>query len=161
VEFTTADLCDAHPQLVTVVEPLFRDYGGVSRFSGAVETLEVYEDNALLREVLGSPGSRRVLIVDGAGSLRCALLGARLASLACENGWAGLLINGSVRDSAELSKVPLGVRALNTTPRRSGKAGIGHRGRSITFGGVTFHPGEFLYADADGILIAERDLASL
>jgi regulator of ribonuclease activity A len=158
VEFTTADLCDAHPELVRVVQPLFREYGGLTKFSGPVETLEVFEDNALVREVLESSGSGRVLVVDGAGSLRCALVGDRLASLAHQTGWAGLLINGSVRDSAELREIPLGIRALSTSPRPSGKVGTGKRGRSITFAGVTFDPGMFLYADADGVLLAEQDL---
>jgi regulator of ribonuclease activity A len=158
VGFTTADLCDAHPELVQVVLPLFRTYGGLSKFSGPIETLEVFEDNALVRATLEGPGSGRVLVVEGGGSLRCALVGGRLASLAHENRWAGLLINGSVRDSSELSQVPVGLLALGTSPRRSGKAGTGTRGSDLAFAGVIFEPGKFLYADADGILVAEREL---
>jgi regulator of ribonuclease activity A len=115
-------------------------------------------DNGLVRQVLESPGEERVLVVDGGGSLRCALVGGRLASLARANGWAGLLINGSVRDSAELRQMAVGIRALDTVPRRSGKDGAGERGGSVVFAGVAFSPGRFLYADEDGILLAERDL---
>ncbi len=158
MEFTTADLADAYPSLVQVAAPVFREYGALSKFSGPIETLSVFEDNALVRQVLESGGGGRVLVVDGGGSLRCALVGGRLASLAHANGWAGLLINGSVRDSAELSQVAIGIRALGTAPRRSGKDGTGERGRSVTFAGVAFVPGTFLYADSDGILIAEQNL---
>jgi regulator of ribonuclease activity A len=158
VEFTTADLCDAYPALLQVAEPGFREYGARSRFSGRIDTVRVFEDNGLVRQVLESPGEGRVLVVDGGGSLRCALVGGRLASLARANGWAGLLINGSVRDSAELRQMAVGIRALDTVPRRSGKDGAGERGGSVVFAGVAFSPGRFLYADEDGILLAERDL---
>ena len=156
--FTTPDLCDAYPQLVQVVEPLFREYGAQTTFSGRIETLKVFEDNALVRQVLETAGEGRVLVVDGDGSLRCALLGGRLAHLAYSNGWSGVLINGAVRDISELSQVAIGVRALNSVPARSGKTGKGQRGRAVTFAGVTFDPTGFLYADSDGILVAKRDL---
>jgi regulator of ribonuclease activity A len=158
VEFTTADLCDAFPHLVQVAEPLFREYGGISRFAGPIETLRVFEDNTLVRQALESAGRGRVLVVDGGGSLRCALVGGRLATLARANGWSGLLVNGCVRDSAELSQVPVGIRALGTAPMRSGKNGAGERGVRLTFAGVEFSPEQFLYADGDGILLAGRSL---
>jgi regulator of ribonuclease activity A len=158
VEFTTSDLCDAYPELVQVADPVFHEYGALSKFDGAVETLRVFEDNALVRQVLESPGRGRVLVVDGGASLRCALIGGRLASLAHANGWAGLVINGGVRDSAELSQTPIGIRALGTNPRRSGKEGNGDQGGSVTFAGVAFIPESFLYADGDGILVAQRNL---
>ena len=158
MEFTTADLCDAYPELVQVVEPVFREYGGLSKFTGAIETLEVFEDNALVRQVLETPGEGRVLVIDGGASLRCALLGGRLASLAHANRWSGVLINGSIRDSAELAQVPIGIRALGTTPLRSGKGGVGKLGGKVTFRGVAFVPRTFLYADSDGILVAQRNL---
>jgi regulator of ribonuclease activity A len=158
VEFTTADLCDAYPALVQVAEPGFREFGARSKFSGRIDTVQVFEDNALVRQVLESAGEGRVLVVDGGGSLRCALVGGRLASLAQANGWAGLLINGSIRDAAELRQVTVGIRALGTVPRRSGKDGKGKRGGNVAFAGVAFSPGRFLYADEDGILLAERDL---
>jgi regulator of ribonuclease activity A len=158
VEFTTADLCDAFPNLVQVTEPIFREYGGTSRFAGPIETLKVFEDNTLVRQALESAGRGRVLVVDGGGSLRCALVGGRLATLARANGWAGLLVNGCVRDSAELSQVPVGIRALNTAPMRSGKNGAGKRGVKFAFAGVEFSPEQYLYADGDGILLAGRNL---
>jgi regulator of ribonuclease activity A len=158
VEFTTADLCDAYPELVQVAQPLFREYGGLAKFSGLIETLKVFEDNALVRETLETDGRGRVLVVDGGGSLRCALVGGRLASVAHANGWAGLVVNGSVRDCAELGQIALGIRALNSVPRRSGKDGAGQRGVQVEFAGIAFYPGSFLYADADGIVVAERDL---
>jgi regulator of ribonuclease activity A len=158
VEFTTPDLCDAYPELVQVVEPLFHEYGALAKFSGPIETLKVFEDNALVRQVLETEGQGRVLVIDGGGSVRCALVGGRLASLAQSNGWSGLLINGCVRDSAELVQVPIGIRALSTSPVRSGKSGTGERGGTITFAGVAFVPQAFLYADSDGILVAQRNL---
>lgn len=158
MEFTTADLCDAFDQIVRLAEPVFRDYGGILRFSGVVETLKVFEDNALVRETLETSGRGRVLVVDGGGSLRRALVGGNLAAAASANGWAGLLVNGCVRDSAELRHQSLGIKALNTAPRRSSKNGAGERGIPVSFAGVSFSPGQFLYADGDGILLADRDL---
>jgi regulator of ribonuclease activity A len=158
VGFTTADLCDAHPESVRVVEPLFRSYGGLQSFSGPVETIQTYEDNSAVRETLGRQGKGRVLVVDGGASLRCALVGGRLGQLARENGWSGIVINGCVRDSTELAGIPLGIRALNTAPRRSTKAGRGVVGETLTFAGAEFVPGMILYADPDGILLADHPL---
>jgi regulator of ribonuclease activity A len=158
VEFTTADLCDGYPELVQVAEPVFREYGGLSKFSGPIDTLSVLEDNALVRQVLESAGGGRVLVIDGGGSLRAALVGGRLASVAHTNGWAGLVIHGCIRDSAELNHIPIGIRALHSMPLRSDKKGVGKRGGRLSFAGVAFVPGAFLYADADGIVVAERDL---
>jgi regulator of ribonuclease activity A len=158
VEFSTADLCDAFPHLVQLAEPVFRDYGGVQKFAGPIETLRVHEDNSLVRAILETEGQGRVLVVDGGGSLRRAVVGGRLAALAHSNGWAGVLINGCVRDSAEIRGVEIGIRALNTAPMPSARTGAGQRGESLTFAGVTFAPGHFLYADEDGILLAGRNL---
>lgn len=158
MEFTTADLCDGYPELVQVAQPVFREYGAVSKFSGEIETLKVYEDNTLVREVLEGEGRGRVLVIDGGGSLRCALVGGRLASVAQRNGWTGLVVNGCVRDTDELGQIALGVRALNTQPRRSEKQGKGERGNRVEFAGIAFYPGAFLYADADGVLVAQRNL---
>ena len=158
MKFTTADLCDAFAGSLQVAEPLFQDYGAGSRFAGAIETLRVFEDNGLVRQVLETKGQARVLVVDGGGSLRTALVGGRLAALAQENGWVGLIINGCVRDSAETRRVGVGIKALNSCPMRSGKTGAGERGVPVKFAGVTFTPGHFVYADEDGILVAERSL---
>lgn len=158
MEFTTADLCDAFPGLVQVAQPLFREYGGVEKFAGPIETLRVHGDNTLVRETLETPGRGRVLVVDGGGSLRCALVGGRLAGLAQSNGWSGVIVNGCVRDSVEIRQLRVGIRALNAVPMRGGKNGAGERGGTLSFAGVTFAPGRFIYADTDGVLVAERDL---
>jgi regulator of ribonuclease activity A len=158
VHFTTADLSDAHPESVRVLEPLFRDYGASDHFSGPVETVQVFEDNALVRRTLEGKGDGRVLVVDGGGSLRCALVGGRLAQLARSNGWSGLLINGCVRDLVELARIPIGIRALNATPVRSSKEGKGSVGLAVRFAGVLILPGQMLYADQDGIILADRPL---
>ena len=158
MKVSTADLCDAHPQRVRVVEALFQDYGGIRQFSGPIETVRVYEDNALVGGMLEQKGEGRILVIDGGGSLRCALLGGRLAGLARANGWSGLLINGCVRDRAELAAVSIGIRALNTNPMRPSKGGKGESGLAVSFAGVTFAPGKVLYADDDGIVVADKAL---
>jgi regulator of ribonuclease activity A len=155
----TADLCDEFGAEVRVAEPLFRDWGGVDHFAGPIATLKVFEDNALVRQVLESPGEGRVLVVDGGGSLRTALIGGRLAALAHQNGWSGVVVFGSVRDVGELAATPVGVKALQAVPRKSAKDGGGERGIAVTFAGVTFAPGAWLYADRDGIIVADRKLA--
>jgi regulator of ribonuclease activity A len=156
--FATADLCDAFPAHIEVVEPLFRDWGGTCSFAGPIETVRVFEDNALVRQALEMEGRGRVLVVDGGGSVRTALVGGRLAGLAHENGWSGLVVHGCVRDSVELAAIAIGVKALHTSPRKSDKAGAGERGQPVAFGGVTFTPGHWLYADPDGIVVADREL---
>jgi regulator of ribonuclease activity A len=158
VEFTTADLCDSFPHLVQVAEPLFREYGGAASFAGPIETMRVFEDNSLVRQALESDGLGRVLVVDGGGSLRCALVGGNLARLAHSRGWSGIVVNGCVRDAAELGRVPVGIRALSTAPRRSEKNGGGERGVKLSFAGLEFSPEQYVYADSDGILLAARNL---
>jgi len=156
--FATADLCDADAG-VQVCAPLFREFGGRSAFCGRIATLKVFEDNALVRAALESPGDDRVLVVDGGGSLRCALVGGQLGELAVKNRWRGLLVHGCVRDSHELAALPIGVRALAAHPRRSFK-GLhgGEAGGTVEFAGVRFAPGAWLYADADGIVVAATAL---
>jgi regulator of ribonuclease activity A len=154
MSFTTADLCDAMGDAVRVAEPVFRDYGGVRAFSGEIETLRVFEDNALVRPTLEMPGRGRVLVVDGGGSVRTALLGGQLAALALENGWSGVVIYGAVRDLSELRNTKLGIKALAAAPRRSAKHGKGERGVPVKFAGVEFRPGHRLWADEDGLLVA-------
>ena len=156
--FATTDRCDEFGAQVRVAEPLFRDWGGSASFAGPIETLRVFEDNALVRETLEMHGRGRVLVVDGGGSLRTALVGGHLAALAHRNGWTGLVVHGCVRDAAELAAVPVGVKALQVVPRRSARDGAGERGVPVTFAGVTFTPGAHLYADRDGIVLADRDL---
>jgi regulator of ribonuclease activity A len=158
MDFTTADLCDAFPKAIEVAQPLFQEYGGVERFAGPIETLRVSDDNTAVRESLETPGRGRVLVVDNGGSLRCAMVGGRLAGLAESNGWSGVVINGCIRDSAELRRVQVGIRALNAVPMRSRKNDPSEREVTLRFAGITFAPGRYLYADSDGIIVADREL---
>ncbi len=156
--FTTADLCDEFESVVRVAEPLFRDYGGSTSFWGQVSTVEVFEDNVIVSETLEMDGRQQVLVVDGRASTRCALLGDRLAQLACDNGWTGIVVNGCIRDSSEIADIPLGVKALHAVPKKSGKEGTGKRNVAVRFAGITFAPGQYLYADTDGIIVSDRNL---
>lgn len=156
--FLTTDLCDAHMDTVTVVDPILRSFGGARRFSGPMATLKVFEDNALVRTALMEPGRGRVLVVDGGGSLRCALLGDQLGELAVKNGWAGIVVYGAIRDSVALGQLPLGIRALATHPMKSIKRDEGQREVIVRFGGVRFVPGEWLYADEDGVIVSATPL---
>ena len=158
MSFSTADLCDAFGDAVQMAAPLFREFGAAASFAGPIATVQVLDDNALVRTALEGAGGGRVLVVDGGGSTRCALVGGRLAQLAQANGWAGLVVNGCVRDSTEIAGLAVGVRALAAVPRKSGKAGTGRRDVAVAFAGVTFTPGHWLYADGDGIVVAARDL---
>jgi regulator of ribonuclease activity A len=154
----TTDLCDAYGEQVSVAAPLFRDYGGQHAFSGPIATVKVHEDNVLVRQVLEEPGVGRVLVVDGGGSLRCALVGDNLAALALGNGWAGIIVYGCIRDARQIAAIALGVKALNTHPRKSIKIGAGQRDVAVTFAGVQFVPGHYVYADEDGIVVADQPL---
>lgn len=155
--FNTTDLCDAHDD-ARVLEPLFRNFGGSKAFCGPIATVRVFEDNVLVRQAVESPGDGRVLVVDGGASLRCALLGDRLAQLACDNGWSGVVVNGCIRDAVQIGEIAIGVRALNVHPRKSRKLGAGEAEVPVSFAGVLFHPGDYLYADADGIVTAAHEL---
>lgn len=151
----TTDISDAHPEL-PVCEPLFGDYGGKEKFFGPIRTLKIFEDNALVRSTLETPGKGAVLVVDGGGSIRCALVGGNLGVLAVKNGWAGIVVYGYVRDSEELSQQQVGIKALGAHPRKSEKGlHSGHVDKVVSFAGVTFKPGAWLYADADGIVVAD------
>ncbi|WP_338871796.1 ribonuclease E activity regulator RraA [Myxococcus stipitatus] len=160
MDFKTADLCDTHADSAhfQIAEPGFLHYGGRTTFYGAISTVLAPEDNSLVRKALEEPGNGRVLVVDGGGSRRCALVGDQLALLAQKNGWAGVVVHGCIRDSEEVGRTAIGVQALGTHPRRSGKRGAGQRDVEVRFAGVTFQPGHFLYADADGIVTSATAL---
>lgn len=153
--FKTADLCDDHSEQLQIAEPGFQNYGGNTHFSGQIVTIKLFEDNSLVRETVGSPGEGKVLVVDGGGSMRCALLGDLLAAKAVDNGWSGILINGCIRDSAEISDMALGVKALSTHPLKSVKKGVGEMNVPVRFAGVTYNPGDYLYADEDGVVVSK------
>ena len=158
--FRTTDLCDryAETQHLQILEPMFKHFGKHSAFSGPITTLKVFEDNIALRQTLEQKVSGRVLVVDGGGSHRCALFGGNITRLACENGWAGIICYGCVRDTVELNELPIGVRALHSHPLRSHKRGGGQQDIHITFGGATFKTDHFVYADEDGIVVAPSRL---
>lgn len=154
----TADICDRHAGRLRIATPLFSDYGGRAVFEGSVVTLKVFEDNSLVRQTLEEPGHGRVLVIDGGGSMRCALVGDQLAALGQKNGWAGLVVYGCIRDAADVAGIDLGVKALNTNPLRSVKKGLGDLDVPVTFAGITVRPGDYLYADPDGIVVADDRL---
>ena len=158
MRFKTADLCDAHSEKIQILSPGLLSYGGKTQFCGPIVTLKLFEDNSLLRDLLGNAGDGRVIVVDGGASQRCALLGDMLASKAVQNGWSGLVINGCIRDSAEINEMNIGIRALGTHPLKSVKKGIGEKNLPVHFACVEFRPGDYLYADEDGILVAQESL---
>ena len=158
MSWSTADLCDDHIEALQVAEPLFRRFGARQSFCGPAYTVKVLEDNTLVREALDMPGEGRVLVVDGAGSLRCALVGDLLAKLAIDHGWAGVIVYGAIRDSAVIGGMDIGIQALATCPRKSVKRGQGERQVDVEFAGVRITPGNWVYADADGMVVAPRSL---
>lgn len=149
----TADLFDEYGDQLRVCDVQFTSYGAVRSFAGPIRTVSCHEDNALLHALLREPGEGHVVVVDGRASLRTALLGDLMAERARGNGWAGLVILGAVRDAAVLAGIPVGVQALGTNPRKSGKAGQGEVDVPVSFGGVTFTPGDILHADEDGVVL--------
>lgn len=164
MSFATADLCDQHePDIragrIRIVSPMFRSYGGRSAFSGPIATLKLFEDNSYVRKALEQPGEGRVLVIDGGGSLRRALVGDQLAALGVSKGWSGILVYGCIRDSAAIQTMDIGVQALATHPQKTDKKNVGEMDVAVCFGGVTFLTGEWLYADQDGILVSAEPLS--
>lgn len=157
-EWSTPDLCDAHPDAVRVLAPIMRGFGGSEAFCGSVVTLACFEDNSLVKSLADDAGDGRVLVVDGGGSVRRALLGDQIAQRAADNGWAGMVINGAVRDVEVLREIALGVQALTAIPVRTDKRGLGDLGVPVSFGGITIRPGDYIYADASGVVVADAPL---
>ena len=155
----TTDLCDAFEDRVQVSEPVWEDFGGVVEFGGPARTLRLFEDNTLVRAELESPGEGRVLVVDGGGSRRCALLGGNLAALAEKNGWAGIIVNGCVRDRLEIAACQVGVKALASHPKRSRKLDGGEAGVDVRVAGCQVHEGDHVYADEDGVIVSPEALS--
>jgi len=158
VSFVTPDLCDESPELISVVSPMFTNYGGHKAFHGEIVTVKCFEDNSVVKEQANEAGKGRVMVVDGGGSTRCALLGDLIAEKACENGWAGFVIYGCIRDVDAIAELNLGVQALNSIPIKSVRKGRGDLNIDITFGGVTFKPGHFIYADNNGVIVSPEAL---
>lgn len=149
----TADLVDEIGEDVRSCDTQFRDLGGRTEFFGRIATVRCFQDNALLKSVLGEPGEGRVLVIDGNASVHTALVGDLIAELGRSNGWAGVVVHGAIRDSAVIGTMDFGCKALGTNPRKSSKTGAGERDVTVSFGGVDFVPGETLYADSDGIVV--------
>ncbi len=152
------ELCDQFPELVRVVEPMFANFGGRENFGGEIVTIKAFEDNSLVREQVAQPGEGKVLVVDGGGSMRRAMLGDMLAEKAASNGWEGIIIYGCIRDVNAIGETDIGVQALGTIPLKTDKKGVGELNIPVTFGGVTFTPGEFVYADNNGVLVSAEKL---
>ena len=152
--FSTADLYDKHEGNVQVVNVLMQSFGQKTKFSGPISTVKCFEDNSLVRAALEEDGKGRVLVVDGGASIRCALVGDNLAKTGMENGWEGLIVYGCIRDSAVISSLHIGIKALGTNPRRSVKKGTGDRDITVSFADATFTPDDYAYVDTDGILLS-------
>ncbi|MGD9551326.1 MAG: ribonuclease E activity regulator RraA [Burkholderiaceae bacterium] len=160
--FSTCDFCDVHKGddsgAFRVLPPMFQHFGGVAAFCGPVSTVQCFEDNSLVKAALDAPGQGRVLVVDGGGSLRRALVGGNLATAAARNGWAGVVVDGCVRDFAELNAAAVGIRALGLMPMPTEKRNTGLRDVAVRIQGIWIRPGDWLYADADGIVVSARPL---
>ena len=150
----TTDLYDDHADKASTCSAQFRDFGALRSFSGPIRTVKCRNDNQLLRTLLGEQGEGAVLVVDGDGSTEVALLGDMLAARGSNNGWSGLVINGAVRDSAELAGIEIGIKALGVNPAKSSKTGAGEVDIPVIFGGATFQPGNWIYCDQDGVLVS-------
>lgn len=158
MSFVTCDLCDDHPQDVRVCEPMFASFGGREAFGGEIVTVKCHEDNSRVKELLATPGRGKVLVVDGGGSLRCALMGDMIGESAVQNGWEGVVIYGCVRDVDALAGLDLGVHAVAAIPLKSVRKDVGETGLDITFGGVTFVQGQYVYADNNGVIVSPKKL---
>ncbi|MET8911792.1 ribonuclease E activity regulator RraA [Micromonospora sp. NPDC004551] len=150
---TTADLYDRHGDALGSCDTQLRQFGGVRAFGGRAVTVRCFQDNALIKSIVAEPGEGRVLVVDGGGSLHTALMGDLIAGTAAENGWAGVVINGAVRDAVALGALPIGIKALGTNPRKSAKTGAGERDVPVSFGNCVFPPGAEVHSDDDGVVV--------
>lgn len=158
-QYITPDLCDEYPELIQVVEPMFNNYGGRESFGGEIVTLKAFEDNSKVRELVATDGTGKVMVVDGGGSLRRAMLGDMLAEKAASNGWEGIIIYGCIRDVDVIMDTELGVQALATNPLKTDKKGLGEVNVEVKFGGVVFIPGHFVYADNNGVIVSSQALS--
>lgn len=152
-KFSTADLYDEHGDALDSVSLVLSDMGGRISFTGRVRTVQCHRDNALVKEILATDGHGQVLVIDGGGSLESALVGDLIGASAVDNGWAGIIIHGVVRDRLALARLPIGIKALGSNPRKSAKEATGDVDVAVTFGGATFVPGATVWADADGVLV--------
>lgn len=157
-KLSTPDLCDNFPDKVRVLDAIFNDYGGRTSFSGQAVTIKCFEDNSIVKQLVDTPGRGRVIVMDGGGSLRRAILGDMLAEKAAKNDWAGLVIYGCIRDCDEIAQTELGVKALNVHPMKTDKRGLGDLDVAVTFAGQTIQPGDWVYADNNGVVVSDSAL---
>ena len=156
-DFNTADLCDEYSK-IKIADPIFNLYGKKKKFMGKIRTVIAIEDNSYVKELVNTKVDGDVMVIEGKGSTKCALLGDNLAKKASENGWSGFVINGCIRDSEIISTIPIGIKALNTMPKKSNKSNVGEFKKDLNFAGVLFQEGDFLYSDSDGIIISKKKL---
>ncbi|MCH8865262.1 MAG: ribonuclease E activity regulator RraA [Proteobacteria bacterium] len=158
MKIVTPDLCDENPETVSAVAPIFNNYGGKRAFGGEIVTVRCFEDNTVVKAQAAEDGAGKVMVVDGGGSMRCALVGDMIAANAMKNGWLGLIVYGCIRDVDAISTLDIGIQALNSMPIRSIRENRGELNIEISFGGVTFKPGEYVYADNNGVIISPQSL---
>ncbi|OOE68613.1 ribonuclease E activity regulator RraA [Salinivibrio kushneri] len=154
MEYNTSELCDMYPEHVDVVEPMFSSYGGRSSFGGQITTVKCFEDNGLIREMAEQGGEQRIMLIDGGGSLRRALIDGEIAQLAADNDWAGMIVYGCVRDVDTIDEIDIGIQALASIPVGTDEQGIGETDVPVNFGGVTFLPDDHVYADTTGVILS-------
>jgi len=157
-QFQTADLSDEYPQEFDCASPIFRPYGKRTAFWGQITTVKIFEDNSYVRKLLETKGQGKVLVIDGGGSKRCALVGDRLAQLSIDNKWEGIIVYGCIRDSRIINEMHVGIRAINTCPIKSIKRNIGEENITVKFAEIAFIPGHFVYVDEDGVLVSSKKL---
>jgi regulator of ribonuclease activity A len=158
MKFSTADLFDDFEDQLQSCELSFQNFGGIKSFFGQISTIRCHEDNSLIRQTLSERGQGRVLVIDGAGSLRRALVGDMIAELACGNGWSGIVVNGAIRDSVAFGNLQIGFKALGTNPRKSTKTGSGFQNIPLQFGNISFTPNHWIYCDSDGVAVSPINL---
>ena len=160
MKFVLPDLCDQYGDSLRVLSPMLKNFGGNNCFHGKISTIKCHEDNSFVADAVKEEGDGSVLVVDGGGSLRCALLGDNLAAIAASNSWAGIIVFGCVRDVAALKDISLGIQAIAPHPMKSVKRQVGLRDVEVSFGGVSFIPGHYVYADDNGVIVSEDELTN-
>jgi regulator of ribonuclease activity A len=160
MKFVLPDLCDQYGDSLRVLSPMLKNFGGNNCFHGKISTIKCHEDNSFVADAVREEGDGSVLVVDGGGSLRCALLGDNLAAIAASNSWAGIVVFGCVRDVVALKDISIGIQAIAPHPMKSVKRQVGLRDVEVSFGGVSFIPGQYVYADDNGVIVSEDELTN-
>ena len=160
MKFVLPDLCDQYGDSLRVLSPMLKNFGGNNCFHGKISTIKCHEDNSFVADAVREEGDGSVLVVDGGGSFRCALLGDNLAAIAASNSWAGIIVFGCVRDVVALKDISLGIQAIAPHPMKSVKRQVGLRDVEVSFGGVSFIPGQYVYADENGVIVSEDELTN-